>query len=276
MYAWNRNSGGFTSAPLQHECKPYQLRREENGLPRMRARLKFQINSSSWNGRISAAIKQRWISEIIYLNLLGDEVLQSYIQNASGRSSALGLLLKARNGYRTEPQAGLPFSSVQGDVAETNASWGITEYVVKGTAVLLRHRDGHTRHPTWDWTPHPPFCVHRAHTSLTRVLWPLPFRLLFSSSRRNSFPQTREMLEKLSSVGTSLHKAFPGEEEQDFALINRLFLSRHWRTGRIGNLLFSSVSGVLLMYHYLWNCPQDWIWLWTLLPWQPISSNLGM
>ena len=128
---------------------------------------------------------------------------------------------------RTESQAGLPFSSVQGDVAETNASWGITEHVVKGTAVLLRHGDGHARHPTWDWTPHPPFCIHRAHTSLTRVLRLLPFRLFFSSSGRNSFPQTREMLEKLSSVGTFLHKAFPGEEEQDFALINRLFHSRH-------------------------------------------------
>jgi len=50
----------------------------------------------------------------------------------------------ARNGYRTESQAGLPFSRVQGDVAETNISWRITEYVVKDMAVVLRHWDTHT------------------------------------------------------------------------------------------------------------------------------------
>lgn len=64
---------------------------------------------------------------------------------------------------RTESQAGLPFSSVQGDVAETNASWGITEHVVKGTAVLLRHGDGHARHPTGTGR----HTHHSAYTGLT-------------------------------------------------------------------------------------------------------------
>lgn len=53
-----------------------------------------------------------------------------------------------------------------------------------------------------------------------------------------------------------MHRPFPDEEEgQDFALINRFFFNGE-KHNHNWEYAFSGIFGVLIMDHYLWNCPQ--------------------